>query len=226
MSSKYDIIVKNSFENCLFIIFKVLFIRKLWKEPLTVLTVKSLAFQGYYPAPFDCTKYYVCANNTPYVYNCPMGYIYDHSKAACLRKDTASPGSCYTFPCRQSAQYVLYKPDEAVYAYCIDSWNALVSKCPPNYRIDPEKPNEPCKPFCARPGRIADHDNPRIYYDCNLKDSVTTAAPSPTPAGVTAPAPSPYDHSMLEEPLKQYCPPGMVFNDLVKRCLIRKTTTP
>lgn len=33
--------------------------------------------QGYYPAPFSCSKYYVCSKGVAYVYNCPVDQVYD-----------------------------------------------------------------------------------------------------------------------------------------------------
>ncbi|XP_034244906.1 uncharacterized protein LOC117647305 [Thrips palmi] len=151
---------------------------------------------GYFPAPFDCTKFYVCtAGDKAYVYNCPSQHVYDHGRAGCVRLDE-NPASCFSFNCAQNAQqYVLYAPNPSVYAYCVDANTALVAKCPENSRMNPLNGNEPCKPYCSREGRIADGDNVHGYYECFVNADNTLSAP-----------------------VLQFCPPNMAFNPANLRC--------
>ncbi|XP_034244932.1 uncharacterized protein LOC117647318 [Thrips palmi] len=152
--------------------------------------------QGYYPAPFSCGTYYVCSKGVAYVYNCPADQVYDQVSASCVRLDK-NPGSCNSFNCAANVnKYLLYGPDPSVYAFCVSATSALVSKCPENYRMNPFNGLEPCRPYCSSAGRIADADVPNAYYNCLELDG-----------------------GRLSAPLKEYCPPGMLFSASAKRCV-------
>ncbi|KAE8747954.1 hypothetical protein FOCC_FOCC005344 [Frankliniella occidentalis] len=166
-------------------------------------------FDGYYPSPNDCAKYYVCSNSVAYVYNCQQDHIYSQARGMCVRKDT-DPEACFTFPCTPGeVSYHLYRPDQAIYGVCTDM-GVSVSRCPTaNYRIDPENPFSPCTAYCSKQGRIPDIDDPRKYYDCNL---VPLNRRTPDCTRCSAPG-------TLTDPVPQYCPPNTVFSALLQRCV-------
>lgn len=167
---------------------------------------------GYYPSPYSCDKNYVCANNsTAYVYNCPEDHVYSHARAGCVREDMAN---CDLFPkCSSYPDYVLYPSDASVYAVCTPG-RTLVSKCPASYRIDPSHPDEPCRPFCSQQGRFAHADDPRGYYDCDL---VPLGGQAANCTSCAAPG-------VLTDPVRQTCPPGMVYSRLDQRCVLQPSS--
>ncbi|KAJ1522005.1 hypothetical protein ONE63_002327 [Megalurothrips usitatus] len=161
---------------------------------------------GYIPDAGDCSKYYICKNLIPYVYNCPQGHVYDHLRGGCVREDI-SPDSCYKFPFSGTVpEYLYYKPDPAVYAVNYGGSNVFVSRCPDGYRIDTKNPNEPCQPFCTQQGRIADDEDKRAYYDCNLATSAQSTCTHCSAPGV------------LSDPVKSWCPVGVEYSPLLQRC--------
>ncbi|KAK3927970.1 Endochitinase [Frankliniella fusca] len=167
-------------------------------------------FDGYYPSPDDCAKYYVCSKGVAYVYNCQKDHIYSQARGMCVRKDT-DPDACYVFPCSgDEVSYHLYKPDQAIYGVCTPGLGVSVSRCPTaNYRIDPLNPYSPCTAYCSKQGRIPDIDDPRKYYECNL---VPIRERVPDCTRCSAPG-------TLTDPVPQYCPPNTVFNSRLQRCL-------
>ncbi|XP_026273946.1 cytosolic beta-glucosidase [Frankliniella occidentalis] len=133
---------------------------------------------GYFPSPANCRKYYYCADNVPYEYDCtPFGTtIFGAARAMCVptTEATCSVASCTT---ANIGAYQQWRADRSVYFVCTDTdpAHAYVADCGDDRQIDAQGD---CVLTCTREGRIANPDDKQQFYECVQTTTTTFVGPT------------------------------------------------
>lgn len=99
---------------------------------------------GYFPAPDNCSKYYVCNGfgSSPYVYQCPADMVYDASLTRCKPKKPSNK-YCSILECAQRNPVVVHPVYPQYFGLC-DTYNltletaVAVLRCPNNFLFNPK----------------------------------------------------------------------------------------
>lgn len=95
---------------------------------------------GYFPAPDDCSKYYVCdaIGSTPYAYQCPSRMVYDPNLGRCKTKRVSKDCSLLKCDLRSKSPVTVHPVYPQYFGIC-DTYNVnlgfavAVLKCPNNF---------------------------------------------------------------------------------------------
>ncbi|XP_034246765.1 uncharacterized protein LOC117648371 isoform X2 [Thrips palmi] len=142
---------------------------------------------GYFPSPSDCKKYYLCANNQAYAYDCTpySNTVFSYEKALCVPKSQAT---CNTVTCNNNnvGTYQQWSSEHSVYFVCTDNnaAHAYVADCGANHAITADGD---CALACLREGRLPDESSPDRYFECiqTATNTFTDPIPGTCPAGTT-----------------------------------------
>lgn len=126
--------------------------------------------KGFFPNINDCSSYYQCALKGGAVqrYQCPAGFNYNPESKNCKRGAV-----CFKVDCALKAnlnlKFIVYKPDPTIYVFCVADAEGIptshVLKCKPEgYSF--VLPEGTCQFVCLKEGRVADINDPAMFYDC------------------------------------------------------------
>lgn len=142
-------------------------------------TAFSCTSEGVFPDPSDCTSYRYCSaqNVESVLYRCLDGYVFQSSTKMCRRKDL--PLFCETLDCsRTSNNWVLFKPNPAYYAFCLNSTGisqVYLFKCPDEENTIYDLSIGNCVYNCQREGNFVDRTNCNGYVICSRRTGVWQA---------------------------------------------------
>ncbi|XP_034246129.1 myrosinase 1-like [Thrips palmi] len=142
---------------------------------------------GYFPSPSSCQKYYLCANNQAYAFDCTpyKNTVFSYEKALCVPSTEAT---CNTVACNNNnvGTYQQWRSEHSVYFVCTDNnaAHAYVADCGANHAITADGD---CALACLREGRLPDESSPDRYFECiqTATNTFTDPIPGTCPAGTT-----------------------------------------
>ena len=114
--------------------------------------------EGFFPDPDDCTVYVFCnATLQVEVYRCPEGYVYDALNGYCKRK--IFHWDCVTMECTRANSFIVHKTNPNYYAYCDNSLDPIMFKCPNNMQFD-----SGCRYVCKKVGYHIGQNKSEAYF--------------------------------------------------------------
>ncbi|XP_023031907.1 uncharacterized protein LOC6643128 isoform X2 [Drosophila willistoni] len=164
-------------------------------QDLTTVTCPTQISHGYYPHPFDCTKYLICRDQQTSVASCDQGTVFSISQQVCVARDQLAENDRVEY--LSETQHEFYNQEEAEAEVSVTRENHLGHQhqgevnCPPGAQGLQPHPFD-CTKFlnCANGQTFIQNCGPgtawnRISQVCDHKDKVaechtgTTAYSSP-----------------------------------------------
>uniref|UniRef100_A0A182NQ05 Chitin-binding type-2 domain-containing protein n=1 Tax=Anopheles dirus TaxID=7168 RepID=A0A182NQ05_9DIPT len=155
---------------------------------------------GYYPDPTNCSQYLYCdENSVGYEQSCvATNNVYNQTTSSCFLKRKSA--DCFQVDCNNSKnkdKWFVYTPSPQLYFLCSAS-GPVMFMCPrENHIFDLNLKR--CEFHCSSAGRFAHESGDTMYYECA------------------------YTSTSKLEKFEQTCPPLLVFDRLVQKCVDSNT---
>ena len=118
---------------------------------------------GYFPHPYDCSKYFQCLNYVPCEFHCKPEYYYNFRTNSC--DPYLYDRHCNMFKCKGHNGFKIpYSRDASIYAYCVDDKPFVITKCDGSEKLN--MTSQQCEPICEHEGLIEDINDCTGYYKC------------------------------------------------------------
>jgi len=131
---------------------------------------------GVFPDPTNCTRYYICAQGSSTINQCPRNNVYDHANAGC--KYRRYPSDCVNFNCvGREGQPIVYPRDDRIYGRCLLGKPYILGRCEDYERYDIKL--QKCVRYC-RTGGIQPPD-PGLCREYILCAEILPKIYEPTP---------------------------------------------
>lgn len=130
--------------------------------------IKSTSFtclkNGYFPHPYNCSKYFLCINYKSYEFHCnKTDYYYNFKTNSC--DPYQYDKHCNMFNCNGHNGFKIpYSRDSSIYAYCVENKPYVITKCEGKEKLNVT--SQRCEPVCEYEGLIEDITDCTAYYKC------------------------------------------------------------